>query len=359
MMENFAKLALALVAGATLATCSKKEEAAEPIRPVLSMRLMPVATGADSVVGTVEPRIKTDFSFRVLGRLIARTAYVGDTVEKGQTFAAIDPAALELAVRVAAAEVSTGQAQQTNAAGAEGRQRALLNVDATSKAAFETIEQTRASADASLTRAQANLAKAREQLSYAQLQADFGGVVTAVGAEVGQVVSPGQMVVTIARPDVREAVIDVADDTASALKIGTPFVVNLQLDPAMKASGKVREIAPQADTATRTRRVRITLDNPPETFRLGTTVVASDATGRGQAMLLPPSAILSKDGKTFVWLVDPDSKSVAQRQVETAPEESGRVRVMSGVEAGVRIVTAGVNTLKEGQKVRLDLEPAL
>ena len=349
----------ALIAGAGLVACSKKEEAAEPVRPVLSMVVKPVITGADSIVGTVQPLIQTQFSFRVLGRLITRTVYVGDTVEKGQTFAAIDPAALELAVRVATSEVTNGQAQQANAAGAEGRQRTLLGVDATSKAAFETVEQTRASADASLTRARSNLAKAKEQLSYAQLQSDFSGVVTAVGAEVGQVVSPGQMVVTIARPDVREAVIDVADDTASTLKIGMPFNVGLQLDSAITASGKVRQIAPQADAATRTRRVRITLDQPPETFRLGTTIVASDAGGRGQAMLVPASAILKKDSKTFVWLVDPDAKTVSTRQVETAPDDSGRARIVSGIEAGVRIVTAGVNTLKEGQKIRLDQEPAL
>ena len=349
----------ALIAGAGLVACSKKEEAAEPVRPVLSMVVKPVITGADSIVGTVQPLIQTQFSFRVLGRLITRTVYVGDTVEKGQTFAAIDPAALELAVRVATSEVTNGQAQQANAAGAEGRQRTLLGVDATSKAAFETVEQTRASADASLTRARSNLAKAKEQLSYAQLQSDFSGVVTAVGAEVGQVVSPGQMVVTIARPDVREAVIDVTDDTASALKIGMPFNVGLQLDSAITASGKIRQIAPQADAATRTRRVRITLDQPPETFRLGTTIVASDAGGRGQAMLVPASAILKKDSKTFVWLVDPDAKTVSTRQVETAPNDSGSARIVSGIEAGVRIVTAGVNTLKEGQKIRLDQEPAL
>lgn len=356
---HLVNIGVTLIVCAGLAACSKKEEAAEPVRPVLSMVLKPVLTGADAIVGTVEPRIKTDFSFRVLGRLITRNVYVGDTVEKDKTFAAIDPAALELALRVATSEVTNGQAQQANAAGAEARQRTLLGVDATSKAAFETVEQARASADATLTRAQANLAKAREQLSYAQLQSDFSGVVTAVGAEVGQVVSPGQMVVTIARPDVREAVIDVADDTASALKIGMPFIVSLQLDPAIKASGKVREIAPQADAATRTRRVRITLDQPPDTFRLGTTVVASDAGGRGQALLLPTSAVLTKDGKDFVWLFDPAAKTVSTHPIETAPDETNRVRVISGIEAGMRVVTAGVHSLKEGQKVRLDQESAL
>lgn len=339
-----------------VAGCNEKAEAPAPVRPVMSMVVKPVTTADEAVIGTVQPKVKTDFSFRVLGRLIARNFYVGDTVMQDQIIAAIDPASLELAVRVAAADASNSQAQLANAAGAETRQRALLNVDATSKASFETVEQTRASAEASVVRANANLAKAREQLSYAQIKADFGGVVTAVGAEVGQIVSPGQSVVTIARPDIREAVIDVADDVANNLKIGMPFVVSLQLDPAIKAEGSVREIAPQADSATRSRRVRITLTDPPETFRLGTTIIAAGVNGRGETLRLPRSAILEKDGKTTVWLVDPNTGSVTGRDVETRPDEGGQVRIVSGLDAGQRIVTAGVHSLTEGQKVRIAQE---
>ena len=344
-MRRPIRLSLLAAAGIALAGCSEKAEVPPAVRPVLSMIVKPVTVADDAVVGTVQPKVKTDFSFRVLGRLIARTVYVGDTVTQDQVIAAIDPAQLELAVRVAAADASNSQAQFANAAGAETRQRALLNVDATSKASFETVEQTRASAEASVIRANANLAKAREQLSYAQIKADFGGVVTAVGAEVGQIVSPGQSVVTIARPDIREAVIDVADDVANSLSPGMRFVVSLQLDPALKAEGKVREIAPQADSATRSRRVRITLDNPPETFRLGTTVIAAGVSGRGETILLPRSAILERDGKAKVWLVDPQTSAVSQRDVAIAPDDSGRIRIVSGLSAGQRIVTAGVNSL--------------
>lgn len=349
----------ALLAGcAGLAACNEKAAQPEPIRPVLSMVVQPVMMGDDAITGTVQPRIKTDFSFRVLGRLITRSVYVGDTVEKDQVIAAVDPAALELAMRVASADVSNAQAQLANAAAAEGRQRTLLNAEVTSKAAFETIEQARASAEASVVRAQANLAKAREQLSYAQVKADFGGVVTAVGAEVGQIVQPGQSVVTVARPDIRDAVIDVADDAANTMKVGMPFEVSLQLDPSIKAQGRVREIAPQADAATRTRRVRITLDNPPETFRLGTTIVAASGSGRSQALLLPASAVLAKDGKSLVWLVDAATSSVTLREIQTASDDSGRVRVTAGLDAGSRVATAGINSLTEGQKVRIDQDAA-
>ena len=150
-------------------------------------------------MGTVEPRFKTDLSFRVLGRLIARPVNVGDLVEQGQVVAAIDPTALELAVRSAKAELSRSQAQLANASATEERQRTLIVTDTTSKQSLDNAVQARAGAEASVARAQANLTKALEQLSHAQLKSDFAGVVTAVTADVGQVLSPGQSVVTVAR----------------------------------------------------------------------------------------------------------------------------------------------------------------
>jgi len=333
----------------------KPAEQAEPVRPALSMIAAPVRSGGAVIVGVVQPQFKTDLSFRVLGHLNARPVNVGDRVDKGQTVAVIDPVALDLAVRAAAADLSNSRAQLNNAVGVEGRQRTLLETDATSKATLETAEQARAAAEASVTRAQASLTKAQEQLGYAQLKADFAGVVTAVSAEVGQVVSPGQAIVTIARPDIREAVIDVSEDIARDLRIGLPFEVALQLDPGIRSRGTVREIAPQVDAATRLRRIRITLDDPPASFRLGTTVTV-DMSGGEAALLLPSSAILSKDGQTMVWLVDPQTSTVTLRPVQVAAESGGDVRVEAGLAAGARVVTAGVHSLKQGQKVRLDQE---
>jgi len=343
--------ALALLAG-----CNEKAAAPEPIRPVLSMTVEPQAPTASTVTGTVEPRYKADLSFRVLGRLIARPVHVGDMVKQDQVVAAIDPAALELAMRAASADVSRSQAQLTNATGTESRQRTLLETDATTKATLETAEQSRAAAQASVVKAQSNLVKAREQLGYAQLKADFAGIVTAVNAEVGQVVSPGQSVVTVARPDIREAVIDVGDEVAGALQPGTPFTIRLEVNPAISAAGKVREIAPRADATTRTRRIRITIDNPPETMRLGTTVTATLDAERKTVIKLPSSAVLEQNDKSFVWLVDEASKTVTRQEITIARSEDGSIRATGGLEAGQRVVTAGVHSLKDGQSVRIEQE---
>ena len=320
---------------------------------MLSTVVEPTPSGNPVLVGTVEPRFKTDLAFRVLGRLIARPVNLGDTVAEGQTVAAIDPLPLELAVRSARAELAKAQAQLETASAAEQRKRMLILTDATSRQTLDDAEQVRAGAEASVAHAQANLTKALEQLGYAQLKADFAGVVTAVSAEVGQVVSPGQSVVTVARPDIREAVVDIGTDFPVPLRVGLPFSVSLQLLPTVQVEGRIREIAPQADSVTRTYRVRIELSDPPPSFRLGSSVTVNLSNDQSSMLRVPASAVLSKDDETFVWVVDLPASTVSLHKVDLVMDGAG-ARVSGGFAAGARIVTAGINSLKPGQKVRIE-----
>jgi RND family efflux transporter MFP subunit len=229
--------------------------------------------------------------------------------------------------------------------------------DVATKARLDEAEHERAGADASVANARANLAKAIEQLGYAELKADFAGVVTAVEAEVGQVVSPGQSVVTVARPDVREAVVDFGPDFPVPLEIGLPFTVSLQLLPTVHAEGQIREIAPQADPVTRTHRVRIALNDPPPSFRLGATVTARLSNDQSSILRVPESAVLTKEDQNFVWVVDPTAHTVSLQKIDLSRDEGG-IRVTGGLEPGRRIVIAGVHSLKQGQQVRIDQEAA-
>jgi RND family efflux transporter MFP subunit len=287
-----------------------------------------------------------------LGRLTARSVYVGDLVSEGQTVGVIDSTALELAVRSAKAELAKAEAQLATTKATEDRQRTLITSDATTKQTLDNAEQARAGVEASVAHAQANLTKAIEQRGYAQLKADFAGVVIAVGAEVGQVVSPGQNVVTVARPDIREAVVDIGEDFPVPLEIGLPFTVGLQLIPAVQVDGKIREISPQADPLTRLRRIRIALNNAPDNFRLGATVTAKLGKEQNLILRLPASAVLAKDGANFVWVVDEPAGTVSQHKVDLAMDQAG-ARVTGGLVPGARIVTAGIHSLKQGQQVRI------
>jgi membrane fusion protein, multidrug efflux system len=341
-----------LVSMTVLAGCKQETKTEEPFRPVLSMVIKPTAPDGTLAVGIVQPRYQTNLGFRVLGRLIARPFYVGDLVAEGQTVAAIDPTTLELAVRSARADLSKAQAALENASATEERKRILIKSDATTKQTLDDAEQARAGAQASVARAQANLTKAIEQLGYAQVKADFAGVVTAVGAEVGQVVPPGQSVVTVARPDVREAVVDIGEDFPAPLTVGLPFTVSLQLLPQVQVKGQIREIAPQADQVTRMRRVRIALHDPPESFRLGSTITARLSHSESSVLRVPASAVLRQGTETFVWVVDSPASTVSLQKVNLS--EDGSLRVTGGLEAGARVVTAGIHSLKQGQQVRIE-----
>ncbi|WLR91613.1 efflux RND transporter periplasmic adaptor subunit [Shinella zoogloeoides] len=357
-MRTSLPLAMAVLAAMTLAGCNKEEETAAPPRPVLSVVVTPTALPGTRFAGTVQARVQAALGSRVAGRLVSRGVHVGDLVKKGDVLAVLDATAYELAVRSARAELSSAEATLASAVAAEERQKTLLQSNAAAKAAVESAEQSREAADAGLIRARTALVKAEEQLSYTQILAEFDGVVVATGAEVGQTVSPGEAIVTVARPDERDAVVDIPE-TAEAIAIGSRFTVSLQINPAITVKGSVREVAPSADAVTRTRRVKIALENPPETVRLGTTITAELEGPDLTAIMVPETAVLQKDGKPHVWLVDAGKGEVHLAPVETGAAVGRYLPVASGLKDGDRVVTAGVNSLEEGQKIKIEDEASL
>ena len=167
--------------------------------------------------GTIEPRYKSDLGFRIFGRMVARFVDVGSIVTKGQELAALDPAVQALSVRNAEAAVANAEAQFVNAEAEERRQRdARPAQHHAARPSSTLIQRNRETAEANLTRARAALRKARDLLSFTQLTADFDGIVTGRYAEPGQVVNAGQKIVTVARPEIREAVIAVPNDLADS-----------------------------------------------------------------------------------------------------------------------------------------------
>lgn len=356
MIRRFALVAIAAFA---LAACEEKAAPPAPIRPIMSLRVAIDDAGQQSFVGTVEARDKADLSFQVLGRLMTRTVDVGDLVHAGDPVATIDATTFNLTVRSAEAALGNRKAERENAAATVSRVETL---QASGTAAESSLDDARAAFDASdaaVRQAEADLAKARDTLGYTELKAGFDGVVTATGAEPGQTVAAGQSIATIAKPDPRDAVIDLPDWMAGALAPDAPFVIALQIAPDQAINGRLREVAPEADAITRTRRVKIALSEPPSLFRLGSTIEVRAAHPASPTITLPDAAVMTKDGKSFVWIVTIDEASQAARRegsvtlkpVTTDAAGQGRVRILSGLSAGDRIAIAGAHSLGEGQKV--------
>jgi membrane fusion protein, multidrug efflux system len=342
-----------------IAACDDKgateEQAQKPVRPVLSTVVREAKSQGPVFAGTVEARVEAEQAFLVLGRIISRPVDIGEQVRKGQLLAAIDPLSLELTVDSAEAQLASARASLDNAEIGYNRQKELFSTNTASEAALEEARQGFEAAQASVQQAKGNLAKAREQLSYADLTAAFDGVVRGVSAEVGQTVSAGQTVVTLAELGARDVVLDVPDTAIGLFSPGATFEAALQLAPELRAPARVREVTPNADPLTRTRRVKLTLDKAPEAFRLGSTVTAASAAERTIGLQIPAQAVLQQEGeKPRIWVVDEEASKVATVEVELGRRNGAAVEILSGLKTGSRVVIAGVHNLKDGQTVKFE-----
>jgi len=213
------------------------------------------------------------------------------------------------------------------------------------------------SAEAKLDSAKASRDLAKDQLGYTDLVAEFDGIVTATGAEPGQVVNAGQMIVRLARPTDKDGVFNIAESAFQTrpAPADSPIevIVSLLANPGITADGVVREISPVADPATRTFQVKVTLKNPPDQMRFGASIVGRLKASTAPVVVLPATALFDRLGKPAVWVVDTAAVTVALKDVTVARYETDRVILSGGLTKGEIVVTAGVNRLREGQKVRL------
>ena len=351
------KTKLILAGCLMLAACGGEAEKPEPVRPVLSTTVQTLDTlDLGRFAGTIQARYESTLGFRVGGRIARRWVDVGATVQPGDVLASLDPTDQRNQLRAAEGDLARVEAQWINAQANARRQQQLYDRGVGAKAQLDIAQTDLKTTGATLEQARATLQQARDQLGYAELRTDHAAVVTNWQAEAGQTVAAGQAVVTLARPDVKEAVIDLPTSLADELAKGVEFTVMAQLDNSIRTRAVVREIEPQADASTRTRRARLTLDETPDAFRLGTSIsvtLSSAVTPRSE---IPASVLQEVDGKTRVWIVDTQQKVVNPRDVQVLQRAPDVVLLASGVQPGERVVTAGVNSLKPGQKVVVDEE---
>ena len=289
--------------------------------------------------------------------MIERPVNVGDVLTAGQVVARLDPQNQQNALRSAQANLSSVEAQLTQARLTFWRQQELLKDGWTSRAKFDDAQQSFETAQAQVDSAQAQVRIAQDQLSYTVLSADAPGAVTAVGAEPGEVVHAGQMIVQLARQGGRDAVFDVPEQLIRTGPRDPVVEIALTNDPQVRATGRVREVAPQADPATRTFQVKVGIIDPPEAMRLGSTVTGRIKLSAPPGVEVPASALTEANGRPAVWVVDPQSQTVSLRNVDVLRYDPATVVISQGLETGEVVVTAGVQTLRPGQKVRLAGRP--
>ena len=348
-------LGLVMVAALGVAGCERKTEAKPPVpRPVRTVTAAKGATGeVITLTGQISAENEVSLSFRIGGRILERLVNVGDRVQPDQVLARLDPQNELNGLRSAQAALSAAEGRVIETSNAFDRQKALLPQGFTTQALYDQAQQALRTAQSQLDNAEAQLQIAKDRVGYTELKAGVAGSVTGRFAEAGEVVQPGQPVYQVARQDGRDAVFNVPAQVIRAAPSNPKILVFLTDDPSIRAEGRVREIDPQADPITRTFRVRVGLIDPPPAMLLGATVTGRMEIETTPGVALPASALTRIDGKPAVWLVDPKTQTVALHNVQIARFDPGTVIVGQGLEGGEIVVTAGVQALHPGQKVRL------
>jgi len=344
-------LLLSLICGA----CKKNEARPAVVRPVRSVVVERRQVG-DPAVGTghLRARDEVNLAFRIGGRMIERKLNVGDRVEAGQVVAVLDSEVERNTRNSAQADVAGAQATLDQSVAFERRQKNLLNERVISPNEYDSALRQLKTAQAQLDATKARLKSAEEQLSYAELKSDAAGVITEKGAEVGEVVQPGKMILKVAQQSGRDAIFDVpAQAMRDGLALGEKVEVWLADHPEIKATGQVREISPEADPVTRNYQVKVGLNDPPPGMFLGATVVGKVTLKVGTLIEVPSSALTMIEDKPAVWVVDAKDQRVQRRKIAVARYTPDSVIVTDGLESGDRVVTAGVQQLHEGQPVKL------
>jgi len=337
-----------------LAACRPEAEPAAPeIRPVRTVTVAKRDAGVPVVLsGDIRAEDEAPLAFRLSGRMIQRSVNVGDRVRAGQVIARLDPQNEQNALRSARANLASAQSQLTNARSSLSRREPLAARGAVSQAELDQVREAFQTAKAGVDAAEAQLKFAEDQVSFTELQADAAGVVTAVGAEPGEVVQGGRMIVAVARQGGRDAVFDVPAQVIRSAPSDATVTVSLSDDPSVTTTGRVREVAPQADPVTRTFEVKVGLRDPPPAMRLGAVVVGRLALDSGSIIDVPATALTRSNAQPAVWIVDPATSTVSLRTIDVLRYDPDAVVVSKGLAPGDVVVTAGVQALHPGQKVR-------
>ena len=347
-MYRLIGLALSII----LLGCEKSAPLSQPPRPVLVSVVgnTPINNNV-TLVGEVRPRYESEQSFRIDGKIIERKVDVGDQVKKGQVIARLDASDPHLSANASQANVNAAAADYERAVAEINRQRQLYAKKFISASALDIQEANFKTASARLAQAKAQADLSDHQKNYTQLSAERDGVVTMIHAEPGQVIKAGDLIAKIADTQAIEVLVSVPESRLSALKPNENVSLRMWADRGKIYSGRVREIAPSADSNTRTFNVRVAISDADNAIKLGMTAeVKFNLPNPASDVLIPSSALTQVNGQTIVWLIDGD-KAHARSVVAGMFREDG-VLISEGLKTGDKIAIAGVHTLIENQVVK-------
>lgn len=353
MLRRALLIAVPLALSALLTGCGKDQAAEQRPRPVMVVHPQPALVQLETYPGEVRARFEPDLAFRIGGEVTKRLVDTGDQVKKGQVLAELDPKDVQLQLSAMKAQVAAAEANLSLVSSERDRYKQLLARQLVSRSQYENVENLYQAGEARLKQVKAEYSVSANQAGYAVLRAPRDGVISRRMLEVGQVVAPGQTVFNLAADGEREIVISLPEGNIGQFSIGQPVRIELWSRPGTFLAGKLREISPSADPQSRTYAARVAIaEDTNEPVDLGQSARVFVSQAGDIPLSVPLSALTADAGQSYVWIVEPGSSTLKRIAVKSGPYGEERVPILQGLKATDWVVSAGIQVLNEGVKVR-------
>lgn len=341
-----------------------------------------------TATGYTYARDRAAVGAKIIGRVVELRVDEGDRVRQGDVIAVLDSADLRAAIDQNRAAVAEARAKLADASRERSRQEKLVTGGASPQSTLDAARTQEAVAAAEVGTAEARLRSAEAQLSYTVIRSPLSGVVIQKNVLVGEMVAPGGFtsqqstgsIVRIADPRSLEVEADINESYIARLKRGQPAEIKIDAVPDRVYHGKLRQIVPTADRVKAVVQVKVTIDDADERLvpDMSTTVtflgsgVDRAALAARPKLFVPRAAVRQDGGAAYVFRVVEGRLRRTEVALAPAPRPGGvapagaapatpadvaagagdRVEVVSGVQGGETIVRAGIEKLKDGEKVR-------
>lgn len=280
---------------------------------------------------------------------------VGDAVQRGQVLATLQSTTVRAELAQAEAGLAEATAMAAEAAAQAQRARSLQQQGFFSAAQTSQALSAEAAAAARVQSARALVQLQQQRLAQTEVRAPDAGIVSARQATVGAVAGGGAELFRLIRQGRLEWRAEVTAAELGEIRPGAP--VRMTAASGQGLNGRVRMVAPSVDPQTRQALVYVDLNGPTGSARAGMFARGEIVLGRSDALTVPQTAVVVRDGFSYVFSLGADQR-VSQHKVQTGRLQGGQIEILSGLPQGARVVASGGAFLQHGDAVRLASAPA-
>ncbi len=358
------RISVAIAACLALASCREEVEEPEVIRPVRYVTVEGREAATERTFsGVAKAGQESRLSFQVSGQVLSVPINVGDTVKKGETIARMDSTDYALQLQNAQAAAAQARAQERNAKATYERTQALYENQNASRQDLDADRTAYESAEAALESAAQQVRLRQRQLGYTHLRAPEAGTIATVDIEVNEYVQAGTLVATLLAGEQIEVSVSVPASIIRSIVRGAEAKAKFDSLRGKVFKGTVTEVGVASMGGATTFPVTVRLTEGQDEVRAGmaadvTFVFASE--GDGPKYALPNSAVGEDREGRFVFKVEKTGGGlgiVHRSPVEVGELESNGIEILSGVQPGDLVVTAGVSRIYDGLEVRVPKQP--